>query len=306
MRREVGMRQFISDVGLMLVCLATGCNHWPFLKSSPEPAGLRVPSATPAAQELVSVLNDNSRRVQALECRSMSVECSEHGRPISLQAAMVCQKPRSFRMSAKILGSTGVDMGSNDQEFWYWISKAEPPYLFHCSYQDFASGQVRMPFPFQPDWIIEALGMADYDPAKVYEINNRQGRIELVEKAISPQGQPVRKVTVVSRMRNGYQVTAHVLQDANGNEICSALVTEIQQDPTTGALLPRAVKLEWPAERIVMKMRLDGLAVNPGLPPERVARLFTRPAFQNVPSYDLARGLDGQADGIRRTRGAIR
>jgi hypothetical protein len=302
------MRRHIVAIGVAwTVLLSTGCNHWPFLKSSPDAPGLQLPSAAPGAPDLVNVLNDNARRVQSLECKGMTVDCTQRLQPITLQANMVCQKPRNFRMNAKILGNTGVDIGSNDQEFWYWISKADPPYLIHCSYQDFATGRVQTPFPFQPDWIMEALGIAEYDPAKAYEIGNRQGKIELVEKTISPQGQPVRKVTVVSRIRGQYQVTGHLLQDANGREICSAYVAEVQQDPATGAVLPRVVKLEWPAEHITMKMRLDGAVVNPSLPPERLARLFGRPTFPNVPSYDLARGFDDPANaGIRRTRGAMR
>jgi hypothetical protein len=198
------------------------------------------------------------------------------------------------------MGNTAVDMGSNDREFWYWISKAEPPYLFHCAYEDFARGQARMPFPFQPDWIMEALGIAEYDPSRPYEVIPNGNTIDLVEKTVSPQGQPVRKVTRLTRGNNRQlQVTAHILQDMSGKEICSAYVAEAQQDSATGTVLPRQVQLIWPAERIKMKMKFDRMAVNPPLAPDRSALLFTRPALRDVPSYDLARGLDAAGPGLR-------
>ena len=64
-----------------------------------------------------------------------------------------------------------ADFGSNDREFWYWISEDKPPNLYHCSYSDLSRGNVRLPFPLHPDWILEALGMSapaptDQDPAR--------------------------------------------------------------------------------------------------------------------------------------------
>ena len=113
---------------------------------------------------------------------------------------MICQKPRNFRLSAKALGNTAADLGSNDREFWFWISKNEPPYLYHCSYEDYARG-VRMPLPFQPDWIVEALGVGEYDPAKNYRVVPSGAGVDLVEETTS-QGQPVRKITRLARGRN--------------------------------------------------------------------------------------------------------
>jgi hypothetical protein len=302
------MRHLAAGLGLGVLLLA-GCNHFAFLKSnSPDVPGMQVTSATPTAADLVALLNDNARKVQGLECRGVDMDCTQGMQSVSLRAVMVCQKlaPASggpqpavpqghanFRMSAKVMGNTAVDIGSNSQEFWYWISKADPPYLYHCSYQDFATGRVSMPFPFQPDWIIEALGIAEYDPSKAYEVTMpRAGTIELAERALSPQGQPVRKVTILTRTQNQIYVSAHVLRDANNREICSAKVSELQRDAATGAILPRIVHLTWPAQRMSMKMKLDELITNPQLPPQRVTALFTRPVLQDVPSYNLARGFD--------------
>lgn len=284
---------------LAVACLTygVGCNSVPFSRNSQPASGVRVGAGTPTAADLVASLNDNARRVQSVECRDVDLDCTKGWESVGLRAAMVCQKPRSCRLVAKVMGNTAVDMGSNDQEFWYWLSKADPPYLFHCSHDDFSRGRARTPFPFQPDWVIEALGIAEYDPSKPYEVVPTAAGVDLVERTHSPQGEPVRKVTRLTRRGNQLQVTAHLLQDAQGREICSALIADAQQDPTTGAVLPRQVQLNWPAERIRMKMRFDRPTVNPPLTPDRVAVLFTRPALRDVPAYDLARGLD--APGLR-------
>jgi hypothetical protein len=296
------------SVAVLPVLFLAGCTSLPFTRGitgSPS-AGLRINSATPSAAELVASLNDNARRVQTIQCSDVDLDCQQGAQPVGLRASLVCQKPRNFRMSGKIMGNTAVDIGSNENEFWFWISKAQPPYLYHCSYDDYARG-ARLPFPFQPDWVPEALGMAEYDAAKQYEVVAQHNGVDLIESGTSSQGQPVRKVTRLVRARSGqWQVSAHIIQDATSRagdgtyrEICSATIMDWQQDTVTGALLPRQVQLVWPAEKMKMKMKFNRLEVNPQLSQDRVAVLFTRPMLRDVPSYDIARGLDSPAPGLR-------
>jgi hypothetical protein len=134
--------------------------------------------------------------------------------------------------------------------------------------------------------------------------------LDLIEETRSPQGALLRKVTVFNRGQaqgTTPQVTAHILQDATGKEICSAFITEVQGDPRgSRAVIPRKVRLVWPDQRIELKMRLDGLAVNAALAPQRQQTLFTRPRMNNVQTFDLARGVDSPPSRVQRTAGIMR
>jgi hypothetical protein len=302
------MRHIRTAVGLTLLLLA-GCRPLP----SPGPVGPGPaigPSDAPTAETLVGYLNANAQRLHSLDCGKLELDCRQGRQPFGLEGWVVAQKPKNFRMAAKILGKQAVDMGSNDHEFWYWISEAKPPYLFHCSYEDFAQGNARMPMPFQPEWIMEALGMAEYGPPEKYQVTPRGNVVELVEATTNAQGQTVSKVTVFTRSaaRGGAaQVTAHLLRDAGGKEICGAYITEVQQERTSGAILPYKLRLVWPAEQLEMKMTLNGCTANAQFEPQRAARLFNRPQMPNVPTYDLARGPDHRpASAILRTGGVMR
>jgi hypothetical protein len=275
---------------------------------TPTPTAPR-PGDTPSAAALVSYLNENARRVQSVDCRDLDLDAKQKLQSIGLSGWMVCQKPRNFRMGANVTGKQVVDMGSNDREFWFWISQAEPPYVYHCAYDDFARGQARLPFPIQPEWIMEAMGIAECSSPEHFTVAVRGNTLELVEQATSPQGKPVRKVTVFNRVAaqgNAPQVVARILQDANGKEICSATIKEVQIDRATGAILPKKIRLVFPEEKMELSMKLDGLTVNGQIEPQRTARLFTRPTMANVPSYDLARGPDAGAGQVRQTRGLMR
>jgi hypothetical protein len=93
-------------------------------------------------------------------------------------------------------------------------------------------------------------------------------------------------------------VTAHLLLDASGKEICSATIKEAQQDARTGAIYPKRIELVWPSEHIKLKMKLEETVVNGGIDDGRAARLFTRPALRDIQAYNLA--LSPEMNGVRR------
>jgi len=296
------MRLVLTGVTVGAMALAVGCNSLPHRRGlDGGGGGQQFSSATPTANELVKYLNDNSSRVQGLQCEQLDLDITQKLQSFHVEAKLACQKPRNFRMRAYALGKTEADVGSNEQEFWFWVGKGEP-YLFHCSHQDFATGKPRMAFPFQPEWVVEAIGLGEYDASKDRRVEVRGNSIQLIEQATSPQGKPVRKVVVFNRGRDQVQVRAHLLQDATGKQtICSAVITEVQQDRTTGAVVPKKVELNWPEERLTMKMKLDGLTVNPNFD-QRAAALFSRPQMPGIATWDLARGPDAPG-GVRQTGG---
>jgi len=290
------------------VLLLAGCNNFPVTRAGGVPPQVsQVPAETPSKEQLIAYLNENAGRIQSVRCMELDLDARQGLQSVGLRGMMACQKPRNFRMGAKVIGKDAVDMGSNDQEFWYWISEAKPAYLFHCSYADLSRGNVGMPFPFQPEWVMEALGIKECSSPENYELKVTPTTLELVEQSRSPQGLPVRKVVVFNRApAHGVQpqVTAHLLQDAGGKEICAAYVSEVQIDRATGAVLPHKVRLNWPSEKIELKMKLDEVTFNDPSIVKGAERLFARPNLNNVPAYDLAsRTIDGQ---IRRAGAFLR
>src|SRR5262249_33666299 len=156
----------------------------------------------------------------------------------------------------------------------------QPPYLFHGSHAELRQGRMQTVFRFGPEWIMEVLGMAEFDPADRFQVNLTETTAELIKQIRSPQGIPQRKLTVFNRPTthgNQPQVTAHILQDTDGKEICGTYITEVQHDRATGAIVPRRLQFVWPAERLRIRMRLDGVMVNPSINPQRAERLFNRP-----------------------------
>jgi hypothetical protein len=288
------MRFVAAGLGVCALIVLAGCNTFGFLRPEQQSRGGGSLTEPPSKEALVKYLNDNSERVQTLRCNDLDLTCSMGIQTAGLQGKMICQRPRNFLLRAAHWGTTEVDIGSNNEEFWYWLRHGDP-YQVHCSYKDLSDGKVRrLPFPFQPEWVIEALGLGTYGPADRYEYDTKDPEtLRLIERTTSPQGTPVRKVIVfrrreVPQQSRDPQVTDFLLlEDATGKEICAAHITQKQVDRTTGAILPYRVEMRWPEMKLRMTMRFDGVTVNPN-PPIDPAVAFQRRPLNGVPGFDLA------------------
>lgn len=261
----------------------------------------------PTPQNLVNYINANASRVEAIEAADLSMEIKAGTQGGGLSGTLHCEKPKSFRLRAKAVGKPVADFGSNDQEFWYWISQDNPPYLYHCNYTDLARGNVPLPFPFQPDWVLECLGMATLvSPPENYTVERKGNTFELSERSVSSSGRPVTKVTVFYGANAGStgetpQIKEHRLLDDRGQLIAAAEVKSVRRE--AGATVPQHVILKWPQQKLEMELILKGLKVYPNSTlTQRAPDLFRRPALRDVQDFDLARGApSGQPTGLQRT-----
>lgn len=299
----------MRQLPIAFLLLLTGCTNFPMMRpGSPPPPPAPIPQEVPTPDSLIGYLNYHSRQVQSIDVKDLDLDAKQNGQGAGLRGWMVCQKPRNFRMVAKVVANPEIDMGSNSNEFWFWIRRMEPtPYLFHCAYPDLESGRARLPFPFQPEWVMEALGMAEYTADQSYRVDVKATTLELVKETRSPQGQPVRKVTVFQRAAAPFpkpQIIAHVLQDGQGREICSAHIVEVQR--VGNAVVPKQVKLSCPDEKMELTMWLGDVQVNDRSVDQRAARLFARPQMSGIQLYDLARGPQADPNQAQRAGGLFR
>jgi hypothetical protein len=309
------MRSIIAGASLVVLLVAVGCNHAPQLRDRPPNGGGVVSNtATPTVENLISYLNYNAKLLeptQAIRCKDVMIDVNAAGQKVGVNGKMLCQTPRNFLLSGVVLGSPAVDIGSNDKEFWFWSRELKTPdnhaYLYHCSYDDLARG-TKVPFPFQPEMVVSALGLAQYDPGKTYRLdttNDRQGHksILLTEQALSPEHKPIQKITVFDAneaTRPGQpQVLAHILKDEQGKVVCAANIRSVQRVGPKGVTIPRMIDFSWPEQKLTMTMRIENPSIIPMLP-ENAAEIFTRRKL-HYPSFDLAtQALDGA--GVQQTR----
>jgi hypothetical protein len=301
------MRKLISALVVALAISLSGCVLEEFRPFRDRRGTTDLATEVPSAKHLVDYLNDNASRVDTVVSRDISLTCYyKLIPPMGLNAKLVCEKPRNLRLAAYSQFGNEVDLGSNPQEFWWWIKRGDP-YQFFCSYKDLEEGRVRVvPFPFQPEWMMEAMGIGDYGTPEMYlPVKAEKDVVKLVRRTRSPQGKPVLKVIVFNRRPTSVdkgmaQVVQHVLiEEGTNKELCSAQITQVQVDPSRGGVLPKVMHLNWPAERLKLTMNFDKLVVNSPISNRDV---FVRNQIRDVQPVDLAR-IGPPSPGLQRVQG---
>lgn len=237
---------------------------------------------SPTLQQVIEVVNRNNSHIHSY-CTTQA-KLSGPGFP-TLRANVAFERPLRFRLRADT-AVTGpeLDLGSNDDHFWFWIKRNQPPAVFYCRHDRFVTSRARPMIPIDPYWLIEALGTTEFDPALPHQGPFRlpNDRLEIRTIRETPEG-PTTKSTIIDAAR-GYVLEQHVY-DAQGRLIASSVATGHRRDPLSGLVMPTAVKVSCPPARFSMRVELGNVQINrlEGNP----AELWTMPRYQGSPLIDL-------------------
>jgi hypothetical protein len=247
----------------------------------PEPA-VRVLPPAPTLDQVIEVVNRNSSQIRSISTTQASM--SGTGFP-TLRANLAFERPRNFRLVAET-GLTGpeLDIGSNDELFWFWVRRAELPGVYFCRHDEFPTCPMRHLVPIEPEWLIEALGIAELDPALPHQgptpLPGDRFEIRTIRETL--QG-PMTKATVIDGLRGW--IVEQRLYDAEGRLVASATASRHGADPLNGLVVPGVVEIDCPAARLAMRIDLGNARVNrlsgdPG-------QLWAMPSYAGAPPIDL-------------------
>jgi hypothetical protein len=265
-----------TAVGLALLVVGSGCN---LIGPRPEPPDAKAPPVPtghldkPTPELLVRYLNNQASLLQSIQTTDLTIDVRAQGNGVGLDGGtLLCQKPRFFKLVGKKFGSQEVLVGSNDERFWFYVKRDPANALYHCSHTEYANGtSAELPFPFQPEWVLEALGMGQVDPGASLRVEEDKATFRLIEDS-NLRGQPIRKVTVFHKgaaLGNQPQVKARMMYDAQDRLICQATVKSVTRIPVDRrsarpvyATCPQVIKLEWPAQETELILDLGRVQIN--------------------------------------------
>lgn len=268
---------------LTLFC-ASGASCPQFVRNYGPPLP-RVLPPTPTLTDVINVVNNNSARVQSLATEEATI--SVPFMP-SLRARLYLERPRRFRLFGDTAFSNEVDLGSNDELFWFWAKRNPQPAIFFCRHDQFEQSLARSLLPVEPQWLIEALGVVTLDPSASYEGPTpvAPGRLRISTWVQTGQGRLL-KMTEVDDSQGW--VLAQYLYNERQQPVGSATASNHGRDPVTGVVLPARIQIETPATdaspRISLRLDLRNVRVNQAsLPPQ----LWTMPNYPGYPPLNLA------------------
>lgn len=243
----------------------------------------RVLPPSPTLQQTIEVVNQNNSQIRSFSTNRASI--SGPGFP-SLNASVAFERDRRFRLRAST-GITGTefDLGSNDELFWFWLRRNQPPALYYCRHDQFATCQAKQAMPFEPMWLVEALGVTQFDPSLPHQgpfpLENDRLRIDTIRD--TPEG-PMKKVTILDGSQGW--VLEQYLYDARRQLLASSVASGHRRDPLSGLIMPTVVNINCPPAQLTMRIDLGNVEINrlSGDP----ASLWAMPSYPNTPLVNLA------------------
>ncbi len=237
---------------------------------------------TPTLDQVIHAVNGNCSQIRSFSASQASI--SGPGFP-TLQATVAFERPLRLRVRAGtgILGEE-LDLGSNDEVFWFWARRSQPPALYFCRHAQFASSPARQTLFVDPYWLIEALGVAEIDPSLSHQgpFARQDGRLEIRTLRPAADG-PSTKITVLDRI-HALVLEQHVF-DSRNQLMASALASQHRRDPLSGLSMPTVIDIRLPLQRTALRISLGNVHIN--RPFSNPDQLWTMPVGEGRIPIDL-------------------
>ena len=271
----------------------SGCAFMRNLVGQPAPPLPPILPDDATLEQVVFCLNENTEKLKSWWTTKAKI--SIRGQPISADAMIAVEAPRNFRLIAKSPMGKEADFGSNDEQFWFWTKQNnDEKRVFTARHDRNTARMQHLPIPFQPDWIMEVMGVIPIDIGEVRMERNPPGShmVTLISDSQSPQGYLVRKLTLVD-LQNGV-IRERGLYNSRSQLIAKAVlngyVLHAQKDaPSLEAAkvkVPTQIEIHWQEAQLDMTVGLGGVEVNPGRIP---GQPWTLQEIEGYSVWDLSR-----------------
>ena len=222
--------------------------------------------------------------------RSDHVRVTFTGMPAMLPATLAVQSPSSLRLriSNPLSGGDEADLGSNSDRFWFW-AKDGGSRLFTAKHEHSHLVAKQLQIPFEPDWVIDVLGVRTVDAAVVERRPTHDPDVvELAEPYRLPNGLAAERVARVD-LREG-RIIGHELRQ-RGRMIAEARITSWNDCKKTGLKTPGTIRLKWPEKEMAMTLYVSRSEANP---PDLSAHSFILPQRPGCQLCDLSEQMGAE------------
>ena len=228
---------------LLFVCGGATCARQPVANPFPPPPPVNF-GETPTLNQVTSVVNRTSAITQ-LSTNSATVDVLSMPAVPKLNATMNLQRQKNFRLRASLplmLGS-GIDMGSNEEVFWFEVPEGISKTLYFARHDEYQQQLSRSIFPVDPTFLIDALGLVQIDPNTVVAgpIRRADGKLEVRTSRMTPSGMYQRVLFIEPSA--GY-VTDQLLYNPSGALVAQSSATNHVYYEEQNCVLPHQVTVD--------------------------------------------------------------
>lgn len=291
----MNVRRVLPALAVLLAIPATGCHvggAGNLIKPDPP-----LPRTSLEAMPAIEAHNRNAERITSLKA-SPRIDVTAGGSSHSVSGLLAMERPRNFKLEMRApVGGNVADIGSNDEEFWFWVKDKKDNAIRFCRHDEIGSSALAS--TFEPEWVMEALGLRLIPKSESSTLASSKGprpnTYLLTQRRRGGRNETMIKETVID---DSGRILEHRLYGPDRQMMARATVSKFRplslDDPNgsgtvINAWLPEQVKLEWFQERMSLDISLNKIVANPAFTESIRASLFVEPSLAGVQRIDLAR-----------------
>lgn len=288
-------RQYFALFAAVVVLGGASC-----ARSLRNPFAFAPPSApdTLAAgaslDQIIAAVNANAQRIQSYQTNNATINIPGALGIPSLRGHLAALRPGRIRLEATTaLTGSEVDLGSNDELFWFWVRRNEPHAVYFARHSQRTGSAAQQLMPIDPQWLLDAIGFAEFKPTDRHEgpLPIDKSRVEIKSYVQSPSG-PMVKRTVVDATK-AIVLEQHIY-DGSGKLLASAIAKSHRYFEGLAIALPQAIEIRVPPAELAMSIdvgtvELNRMADNP--------QLWAMPTKPGSPAVDLGAQLPADPGG---------
>ncbi len=241
-------------------------------------------------EQVIAAVNQNSSRIISYQTNNASITVPGMPAIPLLRGNIAIQRPGRVRLQASTaLTGPEVDLGSNEELFWFWTRRNDPPALYFSRHDQFVGSAAQQLMPVEPGWLLDALGMTQFSPNDHHTgpLPHGNGTVE-IHTVMQTRSGTMTKSTVIDA-RRAWVLEQHVY-DTSGTLLASAVARSHRFYPGMGVSLPQEVEIRMPVAQMSLSIDVGTVAIN------QVANnpaLWSLPVMSGYPQVDLGTAPPG-------------
>lgn len=265
----------------------------------PSPEVLASGSSLP---QIIAAVNQNSHKIVSYQTNNATITIPGSMGIPALRGNIAAMRPGRVRLQASTaLTGPEVDLGSNEELFWFWVKRNEPPAVYFARHTQRAGSAAQQLMPIEPQWLLDALGMAELNSADRHEgpLPGRDKNTIEITSIVQSQNGPLTKRTVLHATKA--LVLEQHLYDGAGILLASAVAKSHRYYATAGVSLPQEVEIRIPPAELAMMIDVGTVELNRLT---NTPAMWSMPTIQGSPAVDLGAAPPSSPGGGAPTLGA--
>jgi len=119
---------------------------------------------------IIEEINRRNAQIRNFSCDRMKIKVWQNGMRFRLNGTLHYEKTKRFRMIIRSIFGKEIDLGSNDEIFWYWSRRDKEKSLLYAKHEDY--NKTRLKTPFNPIFMKESLGLNQIRDGKISSFGN--------------------------------------------------------------------------------------------------------------------------------------